>query len=74
MQEDAASDRFPAFADVLDRIQREPDFPHDGVERIEINCMPSGQATWRAWRPRDDEPVGGVLDPPPLAESTEDLS
>lgn len=54
-------DRFPPLDKVLAAIRENPDMPEGEVERIEINCLASGDATYRVWAPRAEEPVGGYI-------------
>lgn len=54
-------DRFPSARKALHALQQHDDFPKGPVERIEINLVASGEATYRIWEPRADEPVGGLL-------------
>lgn len=58
---DPTQDRYPSIAKVLHEIQRQEAFPEGPVDRIEICSLPSGEATWRVWSAREQEPVGGVL-------------
>lgn len=54
-------DRYPNLSQVLTRIQQEPEIPKEGVERVEVTCLASGEATYRVWAARAEEPVGGYL-------------
>ena len=60
---EANKDRYPDFAQVLSRIQSESDALGKHVERLEIYTLPNGEATYRVWLPRADEPLGGYLPP-----------
>jgi len=64
---DTGEDRFPSTRKVVYAVTNAEDFPVDDVERIEIQLTASGEATWRAYRRRDDEPVGGYLSADDLA-------
>jgi hypothetical protein len=56
---DFSKDRFPDLDTVLARIMHDEEFPQGAVQRVEITCLASHEATWRAWPPKSDEPVGG---------------
>ena len=56
----ASEDRYPDIRSVVQEVLNAEDFPEGDVDRIEINCLGTGQATWRVWAARADEPVGGV--------------
>lgn len=58
---DAPQDRFADPWEVLERLLHDDDFPRGDVERIELHFQGSGEVTWRAWEPRQDEPIGGYL-------------
>jgi len=58
---DTERDRFPSMRKVIDALPSQEDFPEGEVERVEIMCHASGDATWRVWTPRAEEPVGGYL-------------
>lgn len=59
MTEDTNTDRYPDINEVLRAISQHDDFPTGPVERIEINTFANGDATWRVFEPRSEEPVGG---------------
>jgi len=42
-------------------IEQLPELPNGPVERLEITTLASGEATYRVWEPRADEPIGGYL-------------
>lgn len=54
------TDNYPAWRDVLDAAIRHEDFPNGPIDRVELNCLPNGQGTWRVWAPKAQEPIGGV--------------
>lgn len=54
-------DRFPHLQDVLAVIQDIDETANGPVERLEITCLASGEATYRIWPPRAEEPVGGYI-------------
>lgn len=55
------SDRYPTLDQVISAIQSWEDFPTGQVERIEVFLHASGEATWRVWTPRAEEPLGGYV-------------
>lgn len=57
-------DRYPDPRELVTRIVDEDDFPDGSVERIEITCLASGEATWRVWPARAEDPIGGYFPPP----------
>lgn len=57
-------DRYPTFTQLIARIQSEAEIPDVAVERLEITCLASGDATYRYWTARAEEPEGGYLPPP----------
>lgn len=62
-QFDTDADRYPSikevFAVVLDRLGEE-DSP---VERVEVTALASGEATYRVWPAREEDPETGYLPP-----------
>jgi hypothetical protein len=52
-------DRYPSIRKVVHKVLDEDDFPEGAVERLEVTCLASGEATWRVWRPREDDHLGG---------------
>lgn len=57
-------DRYPNFFDVLRRVMDETELPDAPIERLEVTCLASGEATYRVWEARAVEPDGGYLPPP----------
>jgi hypothetical protein len=57
---DPSADRYPDIRDVVDKVLDDPDFPSGDVDRIEVTALATGEATWRVWPARAEEPVGGV--------------
>ena len=53
-------DRYPDIAAVVEAVLDDPEFPEGDVERIEITALANGEATWRVWPARAEQPVGGV--------------
>lgn len=58
---DHNADRYPAISEVLKRVVVAEDFPNGDIERLEVTCLANGEATWRVWTARAEEPVGGVF-------------
>jgi hypothetical protein len=56
---DPDQDRYPSFADVLSRLLDDGPLLDRQVERVEIHLYASGEATYRVWEPRSEEPEGG---------------
>ena len=56
---DPDSDRYPDFGQVLAKLQDDENLPEGPIERLEIACHASGDATWRVWQPRAEEYIGG---------------
>jgi hypothetical protein len=63
-QPDHNVDRYPNIYDVLSNISEQADLPNGGIERLEVSCFASGEATYRYWTPRAEEPEGGYLPRP----------
>ena len=54
-------DRYPTLSATLKRIISDTSLADQPVERIEINLFSSGDATYRCWAPKAEEPEGGFL-------------
>lgn len=52
-------DRYPDLDRALAWAMQHEDFPHGPVERLEVTCLASNEATWRVWPARAEEPIGG---------------
>jgi hypothetical protein len=52
-------DRYPTLMQVCSRILDESELLESQVERVEINLFASGDATYRVFAPRSEEPEGG---------------
>lgn len=63
-QLDTDQDRYPTFRDVLHAILDDADFPDEPIERCEVTTLANGEATYRYWLSRAEEPEGGLLPPP----------
>jgi hypothetical protein len=58
---DHDQDRFPVLTEVLSRILEECESAQAEVERIEINLLASGEATYRIWAPKAEEADSGYF-------------
>jgi hypothetical protein len=58
---DTDSDRYPDIKSVLAAMQDDEEITEGAVERIEVNCLANGDATYRVWAPRAEDPVGGFI-------------
>jgi hypothetical protein len=58
---DTDQDRYPTLGRVLSLISEDIDFEGVRVQRVEITCLANGDATYRWWRPRAEEPEGGFF-------------
>lgn len=70
---DPDQDRYPDLAGVLSLIGDAEDYPEGPIEKVEIICHASGDATWRVWTPRAEEPVGGYYPPEATGAPTPDV-
>lgn len=61
MQAPSTEDRYPSAHRAIQAVINADDFPEGPVERIEVYCLASGEATWRVWEARAEEAVGGHL-------------
>jgi hypothetical protein len=60
---DTDADRYPSTVEGLRRVIRDAELPEGGIERLEVRFLASGEATYRVWLPRAEEPEGGYLPP-----------
>jgi hypothetical protein len=58
---DFDQDRYPDIHDVVAKVFAAENFPLGPVGRLEVTCQASGEATWRAYPPRADEPESGYF-------------
>jgi hypothetical protein len=58
---DHNEDRFPTLTRVLQALPNQEDFPEGQVQRVQIELHASGDATYRVWEPRADEPASGYI-------------
>lgn len=60
-------DKYPSVESVIPAMRRHPDYPEAGVEKVEINLLSTGEATWRVFVRGEQEPRGGFLSEADLA-------
>jgi hypothetical protein len=60
---DTDSDRYPTFNRAMRRILEHAELPETPIERLEVNFLASGDATYRYWEPRAEESDGGYIPP-----------
>jgi len=61
---DTDRDRYPTAVNLLRRIIQEGELPTGPIERLEVTCLASGEATYRVWEPRSEDADGGYLSAP----------
>lgn len=62
-QIDTDQDRYPELIDVVNTVLEDPNVGGGPVERVEITCLASGEATYRIWPARAEEPELGYMFP-----------
>jgi hypothetical protein len=62
-QVDTDTDRYPDLKGVVASILDDPNLPQGPVERLEVTCLASGEATYRVWAARAEDPEGGYIPP-----------
>jgi hypothetical protein len=62
-QVDTDQDRYPTLNKVFHRILQEIEIPGNHVSRVLVECLPSGEATYKVTPARADEYIGGYLPP-----------
>ena len=60
---DPDADRYPSLDRVIQALKDDVDIPDGPVERVEMTFLASGEATYRVWTARAEEPAGGYLPP-----------
>jgi hypothetical protein len=58
---DPNEDRYPKIQDVLAAVAAADELPETGVDRVEVHCFASGEATYRVWAARAEEPHVGYF-------------
>jgi hypothetical protein len=58
---DHNEDRYPTLARVLALIHEALSAEGVYVERVEVTCLANGDATYRVWQPRAEEPDEGFF-------------
>jgi hypothetical protein len=61
---DTDADRYPEFGQGMRRIIAEANIPDGPIERLEVTFLANGEATYRVWPARAEEPEGGWLPEP----------
>lgn len=61
MEDPQPVDRYPNIYDLLAAIQESGNLPNVPLERLEVTALASGEAQYRYWLPRAEEPEGGYL-------------
>ena len=61
---DTDRDRYPTAVEGLRRVIGEGVLPDGPIERLEVRFLASGEATYRVWTPRAEEPDGGYFPAP----------
>lgn len=59
---DPEVDHYPELKTVFAEVLRFEELPEGPIERVEVTCLASGDATCRVWAARSEEPVGMLLD------------
>lgn len=54
-------DRYPEFNKVLAALKQATDLGQLPVEHLEVHCHASGDATYKVWLQRVEEPDGGFI-------------
>lgn len=57
-------DHYPELVDVFSKILEADELPEGKVERVEVYCLAGGDATYRIYPPRAEEPIIGYFPPP----------
>lgn len=60
-------DQYASVEKVIPAIMRHEDYPPAHVERVEVNLLSTGEATWRVFVRGEREPRGGFLSREELA-------
>jgi hypothetical protein len=60
-------DRYPDARTAIRRVAQEAVLPEGPIERLEFTFLAGGEATYRVWAARAEEPEGGYLPPPNAA-------
>lgn len=56
-------DRYPALEDIFAKVLERLDVPELTVERVEVTALASGEATYRVWPAREEDPETGYISP-----------
>jgi hypothetical protein len=58
---DTDADRYPSLTSVLNKVQQRMPSEVVHIERLEVTCLANGDATYRVWTPRAEEPETGFI-------------
>jgi hypothetical protein len=58
---DTDRDRYPELSKVFSKILEAEDIPQGAIERVEVSCLAGGDATYRVYTPRAEEPIIGYF-------------
>jgi hypothetical protein len=58
---DTDADRYPSLTSVLNKVQHRMPSELVHIERLEVTCLANGDATFRVWAPRAEEPETGFI-------------
>jgi hypothetical protein len=58
---DTDADRYPKLSSVLNKVEHRISSEVVHVERLEVTCLANGDATYRVWAPRAEEPETGFI-------------
>lgn len=56
-------DKYRDLRQVVTAMLDDAEIPKEGVDRVEIECLPGGDAVYRVWGARADDFIGGYLPP-----------
>lgn len=58
---DTEQDRYPPIRKVIEYALSIEDWPEGDIELFQVSGLASGEATYRVWPAKADEPVSGYL-------------
>lgn len=66
-QNDFDADHYPSIADVFAVVLERLDDPNAPIDRVEVTALASGEATYRVYPARAEEPDMGYIHPSEFA-------
>jgi hypothetical protein len=60
-EEEFPPDNYPGIREVFDRVLDQDELPEGDIERVEVTCLASGEATYKVWAARAEEPATGYM-------------